>query len=123
MIIGVLAILKAGSAYVPLDPAYASERLRDILTDASPSIVVADECGQRALGEDTLSSVCVVDPNGIDMDSALSSNSTSNPQVPELTSQHLAYIIYTSGSTGKPKGVMIEHQGVINLIHGRPEMF
>ncbi|KAF9983058.1 hypothetical protein BGZ65_002231 [Modicella reniformis] len=122
MVVGVLAILKAGGAYVPLDPAYASERLRDILTDASPSIVVADKCGQKALGEVSLSSVCVVDPNGVDMDSVLSS-STSNPQVPGLTSHHLMYIIYTSGSTGKAKGVLIEHQGVINLIHGRPEMF
>ncbi|KAF9347550.1 hypothetical protein BGX34_003068 [Mortierella sp. NVP85] len=46
-----------------------------------------------------------------------------NPQVLGLTPSNLAYIIYTSGSTGKPKGVMIEHQGVVNLIHGRPESF
>jgi amino acid adenylation domain-containing protein len=46
-----------------------------------------------------------------------------NPRVPGLASSNLAYIIYTSGSTGKPKGVMIEHRGVVNLIHGRPESF
>ncbi|KAF9919655.1 hypothetical protein BGZ65_011929, partial [Modicella reniformis] len=124
MIIGVLAILKAGGAYVPLDPAYASERLRDILTDALPSIVVADECGKKALGEGSLSSVYVVDPNGVDVDSALNSvgNSTSNPQIPGLTLHHLAYIIYTSGSTGKPKGVMVEHAGVVNLVMTRPDV-
>jgi non-ribosomal peptide synthetase component F len=62
MIVGVLAILKAGGAYVPLDPSYASSRLKDILTDASPSIVVADSTGRVALGE-AISSMTVVDPN------------------------------------------------------------
>ncbi|KAF9923168.1 hypothetical protein BGZ65_009075, partial [Modicella reniformis] len=99
MIVGVLAILKAGGAYVPLDPSYASEQLRDILTDASPSIMVADECGQKALGEGSLSSV------------------------PELTLHRLAYIVYTSGSTGKPKGVMVEHEGVVNLVMTRPDVY
>ncbi|KAF9993835.1 hypothetical protein BGZ65_010587, partial [Modicella reniformis] len=117
MIVGVLAILKAGGAYVPLDPSYASERLRDILTDASPSIVVADESGRTTLGEAALSSMTVVDPNAL-LDAAHESQSTalgdliSNPQVSGLTSRHLAYVIYTSGSTGRPKGVMIEHRGV-----------
>ncbi|KAF9947295.1 hypothetical protein BGZ65_008930, partial [Modicella reniformis] len=133
MIIGVLAILKAGGAYVPLDPVYASKRLRGILTDATPSIVVADESGRKILGEGALSNVEVVDPNtvfDVDHESTRSRDESvgsdpldSNPQVPGLTSHHLAYVIYTSGSTGKPKGVLIEHQGVVNLIHGRPEMF
>jgi hypothetical protein len=63
MIVGVLAILKAGGAYVPLDPTYASERLRDILTDAAPRIVIADESGRMALGDAALSSTVVVDPS------------------------------------------------------------
>jgi non-ribosomal peptide synthetase component F len=62
MIIGVLAILKAGGAYVPLDPVYASNRLKEILADASPSIVVADAIGKATLGE-AVSSMTVVDPN------------------------------------------------------------
>ncbi|KAF9944546.1 hypothetical protein BGZ65_011892, partial [Modicella reniformis] len=122
MIIGVLAILKAGGAYVPLDPAYASERLRDILTDAAPSIVVADEFGQKVLREKMLSCGVVVDPNSAlsseheltksGGDSVALESVALDPQVPRLTSHHLAYVIYTSGSTGKPKGVMVEHQGV-----------
>ncbi|KAF9945260.1 hypothetical protein BGZ65_010957, partial [Modicella reniformis] len=128
MIVGVLAILKAGGAYVPLDPAYSSERLRDILADAAPNIVIADECGQEALGERCLSSVCVVDPNAVDVDLLKSNNgqldiSVSNPEVSGLTSCHLAYIIYTSGSTGNPKGVMVEHQGVVNLVMSRPHTY
>jgi non-ribosomal peptide synthetase component F len=63
MIVGILAILKAGGAYVPLDPAYASERLRDILTDAAPRIVISDESGRMALGDATLSSTVVIDPS------------------------------------------------------------
>ncbi|KAI8345414.1 hypothetical protein B0O80DRAFT_284134 [Mortierella sp. GBAus27b] len=51
MIVGILAILKAGGAYVPLDPAFASDRLRDILTDAAPSVVIADKPGRIALGD------------------------------------------------------------------------
>ncbi|KAK3805290.1 MAG: hypothetical protein J3Q66DRAFT_423006 [Benniella sp.] len=118
-IIGVLAILKAGGAYVPLDPAYASNRLKDILADASPCIAIVDAVGRTALGE-AVSSMTVVNPNDIpDTDR----RSKTNPQVPELASFNLAYIIYTSGSTGKPKGVMIEHRGVVNLIHRRPELF
>jgi non-ribosomal peptide synthetase component F len=60
MIIGVLAILKSGGAYVPLDPAYASGRLRDILAEASSSIVVTDEAGRATLGPRVLSSLTVV---------------------------------------------------------------
>ncbi|KAF9921201.1 hypothetical protein BGZ65_010558, partial [Modicella reniformis] len=133
MIIGVLAILKAGGAYVPLDPAYASERLRDILTDAAPSIVVADEFGQNVLNARALSCGTIVDPNAaLDADHELWRSGdnivafeslASNPQVPRLTSHHLAYVIYTSGSTGKPKGVMVEHQGVVNLVMTRPDVY
>ncbi|KAF9944950.1 hypothetical protein BGZ72_001809, partial [Mortierella alpina] len=117
MIIGLLAILKAGGAYVPLDPFYASDRLRDILLDASPTIIVADAVGRRTLGDEALASLTVVDPN-IEYQETL-----GNPHSIGLTSQHLAYIIYTSGSTGKPKGVMLEHHGAVNLVYNRPRMF
>ncbi|KAK3816004.1 MAG: Non-ribosomal peptide synthetase module [Benniella sp.] len=127
MVIAVLAILKAGGAYIPLDPSYAGERLRDILVDASPHILIADQQGQQALGEGIPSSVKVVDPNGMDVDSGSNSvepgNTLSNPQVSQLTSSSLAYIIYTSGSTGKPKGVMVEHQGLTNLVMTRHDVY
>ncbi|ORX82118.1 acetyl-CoA synthetase-like protein, partial [Basidiobolus meristosporus CBS 931.73] len=132
MVAGVLAILKAGGAYIPLDPSYASRRLEDILVDASPRIIIADLIGQTVLGE-AIAFMTVVDPNRPEdpvhrlprnlLESIASSQFVRNPNVSGLTSSHLAYIIYTSGSTGKPKGVMIEHKGVVNLIHGRPESF
>ncbi|KAF9994370.1 hypothetical protein BGZ80_007827, partial [Entomortierella chlamydospora] len=113
MVIGLLAILKAGGAYVPLDPSFASDRLHDILTDVAPSILVADDAGIAALGSSISESTAVIDPN------MLLKMPTENPNVPELTSKHLAYVLYTSGSTGRPKGVMIEHQGVTNLAMSR----
>jgi len=69
MIVGVFAVLKAGGAYVPLDPAFASERLLDIVMDANPGILVADDHGKKALGDDILSTLIVVDPEMTNADS------------------------------------------------------
>ncbi|KAF9945346.1 hypothetical protein BGZ65_010852, partial [Modicella reniformis] len=128
MIVGVLAVLKAGGAYVPLDPTYPKERLISILEDARPKFALVDNVGHAILKEVKLSQPCQKDYGDespivlIDIVERRLSLDT-NPEVPRLTSRHLAYVIYTSGSTGRPKGVMIEHQGVVNLIHGRHEMF
>ncbi|OWO78932.1 non-ribosomal peptide synthetase, partial [Photorhabdus luminescens] len=111
MVVALLAVLKAGGAYVPLDPVYTSERLTHILTDAAPTIVLADNIGRDVLGEKTLAALTVLDPN------ILPDQVDSNPQIPTLTARHLAYVIYTSGSTGMPKGVMVEHRSLLNL-HG-----
>ncbi|KAF9343421.1 hypothetical protein BGX26_005771, partial [Mortierella sp. AD094] len=107
----------AGGAYVPLDPMFGSERLYDILTDASPLILLADGAGMKVLGPSISDSMEVVDPN------VFVEMPTVNPYVPALESHHLAYVIYTSGSTGKPKGVMIEHKGVTNMTLTRPSVF
>ncbi|UJD76475.1 non-ribosomal peptide synthetase [Photorhabdus luminescens] len=109
-VVALLAVLKAGGAYVPLDPSYPGDRLAYMLTDAAPSVVLADNAGRAALGEQALAGLTALDPT------ILSDQPDNNPQVPELTSRHLAYVIYTSGSTGTPKGVMVEHCGLVNLI-------
>ncbi|KOY63119.1 hypothetical protein AM629_05190 [Photorhabdus heterorhabditis] len=116
-VVGLLAVLKAGGAYVPLDPAYPGERLSYILADAAPAILLADNAGCTALGEEMLSGLTVLDPN------VLPDQPDGNPQVPALTSRHLAYVIYTSGSTGTPKGVMVEHRGLVNLIQDKIAQF
>ncbi|OWO81986.1 non-ribosomal peptide synthetase [Photorhabdus luminescens] len=105
-----LAVLKAGGAYVPLDPSYPGDRLAYMLTDAAPSVVLADNVGRTALGEQALAALTVLDPT------ILPDQPSDNPYIPVLTSRHLAYVIYTSGSTGTPKGVMVEHRGLVNLI-------
>ncbi|MBS9440135.1 non-ribosomal peptide synthetase, partial [Photorhabdus noenieputensis] len=107
MVVGLLAVMKAGGAYVPLDPAYPGARLAHILTDAAPAVVLADETGWAALGEEALTGLVVLDPN------TWPDQPDSNPSVPALTARHLAYVIYTSGSTGVPKGVMIEHRNTV----------
>ncbi|KAG0005184.1 hypothetical protein BGZ80_005496, partial [Entomortierella chlamydospora] len=114
MIVGLLAVMKAGGAYVPLDPTYPSSRLKYMLTDAAPAILLADNVGRLALNDADLSSLTLLDP------SYAFSGLEVNPSIPTLTSCHLAYVIYTSGSTGAPKGVMIEHQGVVNQVNTRP---
>ncbi|KMJ45340.1 hypothetical protein AB204_09455 [Xenorhabdus khoisanae] len=117
MIMSVLAVLKAGGAYVPLDLAYPGARLRHILHEVAPSVVLADKTGHIALGETALGGIVVLDPN------MLVDQPDNNPTVPTLTSRHLAYVIYTSGSTGTPKGVMVEHRGLVNLIQEKITQF
>ncbi|AIV56443.1 D-alanine--poly(phosphoribitol) ligase, subunit 1 [Burkholderia pseudomallei MSHR2243] len=112
MMTGLLAILKAGGAYVPLDPGCASERLRAILDDSRPAIVLADAAGRTAL--DALAGTPPIADLQADA-SRWSALPSTPPRVEGLTPRHLAYVIYTSGSTGQPKGVMVEHASVVNL--------
>ncbi|MBM7127906.1 amino acid adenylation domain-containing protein, partial [Dyella mobilis] len=114
MVVGMLAILKAGAAYVPLDPVYSSDRLVQILRDAEPALLLSDAVGQRVLDQDRLGSLPVFNLETRQDWIALSS---ANPDVQALglSSDHLAYLIYTSGSTGVPKGVMVNHRSVVNL--------
>ncbi|WP_448650796.1 amino acid adenylation domain-containing protein [Pseudomonas fluorescens] len=107
MVIGLFAILKAGGGYVPLDPAYPSERIAYMLQDSAPVVVLAQGATRELLGE-----VPVID---LDHDT-WQHQPASNPHVPGLTAQHQAYVIYTSGSTGQPKGVINEHAGVVNRL-------
>ena len=110
MVAGLLGILKAGAAYVPLDPAYPAERLVYTLRDSAPVAVLVQRDTRDVLAEQAVPA--------IDLDADIASHEpTHNPIVPGLSAQHLAYVIYTSGSTGQPKGVMVEHRNVANLLH------
>ncbi|ERT14647.1 hypothetical protein O185_02615, partial [Photorhabdus temperata J3] len=112
MVIGLLAILKTGAGYIPLDPTYPQERLHYILHDVEPVLVLYDALGKEVLGEaidDVATGLAINSPAIADM-------AESNPVLAELTSQNLAYVIYTSGSTGQPKGVMVHHQVLSNLV-------
>ncbi|WP_315758264.1 non-ribosomal peptide synthetase [Bradyrhizobium sp. SZCCHNRI2007] len=119
-IVSVLAVLKAGAAYLPLDPAYPPQRLRETVADAQPTLLLCD--GESA---STLGSVAhpVID---VESDApAWSGLPESAPDVAArgLTPRNLAYVIYTSGSTGQPKGVMVEHQGLVNLAQAQIGLF
>ncbi|MGH7824201.1 MAG: amino acid adenylation domain-containing protein [Candidatus Binatia bacterium] len=108
MLVGVLAVLKAGAAYIPLDPSYPDERLRTILSDARPGALLT----QRHL----LSRLPNPTPPVIFLDDQASHarEQAKNNLAIELTSANLAYVIFTSGSTGKPKGVLVSHGSLVN---------
>ncbi len=110
MMVGLLGILKAGAAYVPLDPSYPHERLGFMLADAN----VASLLTQASLIEQLPSTDC--DVICLDQDWPKIASSNIEPPVNRATSQNLAYVIYTSGSTGKPKGVQLPHQAVVNFL-------
>jgi natural product biosynthesis luciferase-like monooxygenase protein len=110
MMIGLLGILKAGAAYVPLDPAYPRDRLEFMIADARIATIVT----QRQLAERlplTAADLVYLGPD------AFLSQREDDP-VSEVVSSDLAYVIYTSGSTGKPKGVMVSHRNVVNFLRG-----
>jgi amino acid adenylation domain-containing protein len=119
MIVGLLGILKSGAGYVPLDPAYPTERLAYTLGDSTP-VALLTHSGLR----DRLPEVNVpVLPLDQDEVSGVASQPEHNPDVSGLTSSHLAYVIYTSGSTGLPKGVMVEHRNVARLFSATQPWF
>ncbi|MBB4189177.1 amino acid adenylation domain-containing protein [Sinorhizobium terangae] len=110
-----MAILKAGGAYVPLDPAYPCGRLRQVLDDAAPQLMLCDAAGREALGADAIANMSVIDLDAVTPAWTELPASDPDPRALGLTPHHLAYVIYTSGSTGTPKGVMVEHQSLVNL--------
>ena len=114
MITGILAVLKAGGAYLPVSPDYPEERVRYILKDSGTSIFLTNSETVGRWTEEVIASLEVTVIN-LD-DSKLYEGDSSNLEKIN-TSRNLAYIIYTSGSTGKPKGAMIEHYSVINRIN------
>jgi amino acid adenylation domain-containing protein len=109
MLVATLAVLKAGGAYLPLDPEYPPERIAFMLEDSGASVLVTQEDLLSRLPAHT-NIVCLDrDAKAIDECSAENLPSSVDPD-------NLAYVIYTSGSTGKPKGVMIPHRALVNFL-------
>ncbi|WP_320774142.1 amino acid adenylation domain-containing protein [Streptomyces sp. CRN 30] len=107
LIVSLLAVVKAGAAYLPLDPEYPAQRLAYMLDDAAPVCAVTDRAGR--LPADTATEVVVLD--GLDT----SGYAWTDP-ARALTPAHPAYVIYTSGSTGRPKGVVVPHRAIDNRL-------
>jgi amino acid adenylation domain-containing protein len=105
MVTAVLAVLKAGGAYLPLDSEYPQERLSFMLSDAGVGLLLTREQLPRT-------EIKVI---AVNQSEEIKRQSVENP-AKEVSGENLAYVIYTSGSTGKPKGVQIRHRGVSNVI-------
>jgi len=116
-IIGILGILKAGAAYLPLDSNYPLERLIYMLQDSDLSVLLTQENIANNISFTGIQTI------KLDHDwPIISQQDTVNP-ISDVKPENLAYIIYTSGSTGKPKGVLIAHKGVCNLITQERQLF
>lgn len=111
LIVTLLAIIKAGGAYLPLDPNYPEDRTRTMVKDSKATLVLTDQ-GDTSLLIDGLE---VIDIN--DIKTALETFDETNPVRTYQPSDGLAYVLYTSGSTGTPKGVEMGRAAVSNLIH------
>jgi len=114
MVVGILGILKAGAAYVPIDAAYPLERIAFMLADANVRVLLTQRSLVGSLPTDVAEAVCL---------DAFDWTDPAAPRQDEsrVEAGNLAYVIYTSGSTGRPKGVCIEHRSIVNYVLGIAE--
>ena len=117
LVIGMLGIMKAGGAYLPLDPSYPTERTSFMLEDAQVPVLLTQQRWVERQGMHKSQVICL-DKDWETIDQESEDNLTNN-----ITAENLAYVIYTSGSTGKPKGVKIEHRGLLNLVKWHQQAF
>jgi amino acid adenylation domain-containing protein/FkbM family methyltransferase len=115
MIVGILATLKAGGAYLPIDPGQPTARVHFILDDANPAVLLTGSTLLDNLPHTVAPTIC--------LDTFDWTRSRRIPGDVGVTPADLAYVIYTSGSTGQPKGVCIEHRNIVNYVLGVAERF
>jgi polyketide synthase PksN len=108
MVASLYAVLKAGAAYVPMDPAYPSHRLEIMVEDAGAAVILTQESRVAQLAAVNAEAIAV------DRPSVLEGVSSSLPRI-EFEPDDVAYVMYTSGSTGRPKGVMVTHRNINNF--------
>ncbi|GHC63222.1 amino acid adenylation domain-containing protein [Streptomyces cinnamoneus] len=116
MVVAQLAVMKAGAAYLPVDPEYPGERIAYILRDAAPTLLISnsDYAGRLPAGESV--------PRLLLDHTDLADRPQHDP-VRAPGTDHAAYVIYTSGSTGRPKGVVVSHRGIASLVSAARERF
>jgi amino acid adenylation domain-containing protein/non-ribosomal peptide synthase protein (TIGR01720 family) len=125
MIVAMLAVLKTGAAYLPLDPQYPSARIEFMLTDAHPALLLTSAETRECVPHGAATPVLMIDhPDTVTVVSrGVGTDPTDADRSTPLTPHHPAYVIYTSGSTGQPKGVVVCHAGVASLAVTQIERF
>nr|APD71639.1 non-ribosomal peptide synthetase 4 [Streptomyces sp.] len=121
-VVALLAVMRAGGAYLPIDPGYPAGRIEHILGDSAPRLLIttaelAGRAGTVATDTLLLDSAEVQSVLGGEGDTG-----AGGPSLPTPSRNHPAYVIYTSGSTGLPKGVVVEHRSIANLFHSHREL-
>ncbi|WP_329618540.1 non-ribosomal peptide synthetase [Streptomyces sp. S465] len=117
LVIALLAVVKAGAAYVPVDPAYPAERIAYMLTDSAPALLVTSTAVAAGLPGSGTPRVVVDDPATIaGLAEREPARLTDADRAAPLALDHPAYVIYTSGSTGRPKGVVVAHRSVADYL-------
>ncbi|NEQ65179.1 MAG: amino acid adenylation domain-containing protein [Symploca sp. SIO2D2] len=117
LVIGLLAVLKAGAAYVPLDANYPQQRLTFMLEDSQVPVLLTQEKLLEKFSGLNSHVVC------LDRDWGMIAQAKSENPTSDVQTSNLAYVIYTSGSTGQPKGVLIPHRGLLNLVYWHQQAF
>ncbi|CAJ2507021.1 Uu.00g082070.m01.CDS01 [Anthostomella pinea] len=110
-----IAVMKTGATYVPIDPAFPAERINQMMEDAAPKLLVTGGGGNREAFA-AWESVCLGVDETLQMTDPSSSNGSEENLDIDIPSDGLAYVMYTSGSTGRPKGVEVSHGSVANLL-------
>ncbi len=126
MIVALLAVLKTGAAYLPLDPDYPAARIAMMLDDAAPRLVISETVTAAALTDGAPTSALLLldaEATGSQLAAMSASAPTEADRKQPIDSAHPAYVIYTSGSTGKPKGVVVTREGLSNLAYAQIERF
>lgn len=120
-VVALLAVLRAGAAYVPLDPVYPQERLAFMVQDAAPALVISETSavGNLPAGPGAPPVLLLDDPQV----AALLDTPGAATFESAVTADHIAYVIYTSGSTGRPKGVAVAHRNIANLVAWAADAF
>ncbi|MGQ4419539.1 amino acid adenylation domain-containing protein, partial [Streptomyces sp. SAS_269] len=115
-VVGLLAVVKAGGAYLPIDPQYPGPRVAFILDDARPVVILTDRETDARLPRSEVPRI------HLDAERTAAASGPGTDRRPGPLPEHLAYVIYTSGSTGVPKGVAITHRNAADMaLHGWPE--
>lgn len=116
IIISILAILKAGAAYVPIDPRFPEQRIKFILSDVNPAILLCNSSDLITLNAIKPSGTITLALDDVAIQNKMYAYPTINNFNKSTTNRDLAYVIYTSGTTGQPKGVMVEQLSYLDLI-------